>query len=138
MQTGQFLLVTDTQKQVRRKVFKKSSRPRAGPSITTLWTPHMPIFQLKLNSAQNRATKLKELGPISPVRALATETEAQYIQVSAYNILVSRMPVDRGHWAGWNPIWDQIRLPGAVRGRPGPQKGPSGLKWALLGALGVS
>ena len=30
MQTGQFLLVTDTQKQVRRKVLKKSSRPREG------------------------------------------------------------------------------------------------------------
>ena len=51
---------------------------------------------------------------------------------------LQQMLMDRGHWAGWNPIWDQIRLPGAVRGRPGPQKGPSGLKWALLGALGVS
>ena len=100
-------------------------------------TPHAYI-PTKIKFGTKSGHKPKELGPNSPVRALAAETEAQYIQVSAYNIPVSRMPVDRGHWAGWNPIWDQIRLPGAVRGHLGHKGGPSGLKWALLGALGVS
>ena len=102
-----------------------------------LVTPHAYI-PTKIKFSLKWGHKTEGIGANSPFRALAAEIEAQYVQVSSYNIPASRMLMDRGHWNGWNPIWDQIRLPGAVRGRPGPQKGPSGLKWALLGALGVS
>ena len=41
--------------------------------------------------------------------------EAQYVQLTSYNIPASRMLMDGGHWAVWDTIWNQIRLPGAVR-----------------------
>ena len=41
-----------------------------GRSIAMLWTPHMPIFISKLNSAQNGATKLNESVPNSPLGPL--------------------------------------------------------------------
>ena len=64
----------------------------------------MPIFRTKLNLTRNGATKLKEFEPNSPFKALVAEMEAQYVQVSSYNIPTSRMLMDGGHWAGWDPI----------------------------------
>ena len=93
----------------------------------------MPIFGPKYNSDQNGATKLKELGPNSPIGALAAEMEAQYVHLSSFNII-----------AMWPTQLDQPVAAGPKSGPPGlpkdlrgPQKDLSALKQALLGAPGV-
>ena len=78
----------------------------------------MPIFGPKLNFTRNGATNLKELGPNSPIGALAAEMEAQYVQVSSFNIP-----------AMWPTQLDQPVAVGFKSGPPGPfcaKTGPSG------------
>jgi len=86
-----------------------------------------------LNLTQNGATKLKELGPNSPFGALAAEMEAQYDQVSSFNIL-AMWPTQLDQPVAVGPKSGPPRLPKDLRG---PQKGLSEPKRALLGAPGV-
>merc|ERR1719342_1287782 len=83
-----------------------------------------------------RATKLKELGPNSPLGALAAEMEAQYVQVSTCNIpamwpiQLDPNQVPQGWpWPSWAPKRDFMAQRGHFCGLQeccrGPLRGPS-------------
>ena len=68
------------------------------------------------------------MGSNGSLGAMAERIEAKYVHVNSYNIQNSRILVEGGHWACWDPIrviWDLCRT---EKAQFGPKKG-------LLGRL---